>query len=140
MFSSQDAEESGNLSNTFVTEFIVSHYDGYKDMSAEEQRDFVDTLDIIVRKGAHICEYMILCFLNYLWLFAYGVYQRIGRNKYLLLSVAMTVFYSITDEIHQTFVPGRSGNVTDVLIDSIGSVIATLIVLIIIKKSRFLKK
>ena len=44
------------------------------------------------------------------------------------LPVAFVMFYAATDEIHQTFVSGRSGNVIEVGIDTLGAVlIMTLI-------------
>ena len=41
--------------------------------------------------------------------------------------------YSITDEIHQTFVFGRSGEIRDVLIDSVGIFTGILLVILILK-------
>lgn len=35
--------------------------------------------------------------------------------------------YGITDEIHQLFVPGRSGQVKDVIIDGAGSIVGILV-------------
>lgn len=133
LFSSHTAEKSGELSNTIVTEFIVSHYPGLYNMSYERQQMFVETLDIIVRKGAHITEYFVLCLLNCIWLFGYGIAEKFGRAKYLLISLFISVMYSISDEIHQRFVPGRSGNMFDVMIDSIGIVVAIIVVSIVLK-------
>ena len=39
------------------------------------------------------------------------------------------MIYAISDEIHQLFVPGRSGQVRDVLIDSAGSLLGIIIVM-----------
>jgi len=36
--------------------------------------------------------------------------------------------YSISDEIHQLFVPGRSGQVTDVILDSCSSFIGMMLI------------
>ena len=51
------------------------------------------------------------------------------------------VLYASTDEIHQLFVPGRSGMVRDVFIDSIGGIIGVGITFIYenIKKKKSLK-
>ena len=38
------------------------------------------------------------------------------------------VLYAISDEIHQIFVPGRSGQFSDVLLDSAGAVIGAFVV------------
>lgn len=41
-----------------------------------------------------------------------------------------SVIFSALDELHQYYVPGRCGCVTDVMIDSIGIAIALIIILI----------
>lgn len=68
----------------------------------------------IVRKLAHICEYALLGALLRLLLESYGV-QHSPR-----WAAAAGILYAVTDEVHQTFVPNRTGMVTDVLIDAIG--------------------
>ena len=50
------------------------------------------------------------------------------RWKNVLVSVCIAVLYASTDELHQLFVPGRSGQVNDVLIDGCGAVIGALII------------
>ena len=44
-----------------------------------------------------------------------------------LVVVAFVVLYGITDEIHQSFVPGRTPDPFDVLVDGIGASIAVII-------------
>ena len=46
-------------------------------------------------------------------------------KKWLKAALAVTVAYACTDELHQLFVPGRAGMVTDVLIDSTGAALIT---------------
>lgn len=46
-----------------------------------------------------------------------------GKNKYkyfVITTCLVVITYAITDEVHQSFVPGRNPAITDVLIDSIG--------------------
>ena len=38
-----------------------------------------------------------------------------------ILSFLFSVIYALSDEFHQTFVPGRDGNIVDVLIDGSGA-------------------
>ena len=70
-----------------------------------------------VRKAAHFTAYFVLGVLvvNALNISAVRGYRGVA---YALL---ICVLYAISDEFHQTFVPGRSGEVMDVLIDSLGS-------------------
>jgi VanZ family protein len=51
-----------------------------------------------------------------------------GKSRYAILNVFITVFvYSLTDEFHQRFVPGRSGSVSDVLLDVASALLLALI-------------
>ena len=61
------------------------------------------TWDLLLRKLAHAAEYAVLGAL---------LVRALGRAA---LAVAAGVLYAVTDEVHQTFVPGREGAVLDVL-------------------------
>ena len=55
------------------------------------------------------------------------------------ISFSLGLIYAISDEIHQSFIPGRSAQVTDVLIDTSGVIFGIVLVLLIytlIKKKR----
>lgn len=64
--------------------------------------------DLVLRKLAHAAEYGILGAL---------VVRALRRWSWAL---ALGVAYAVSDEIHQSFVPGRQGSPLDVLIDSVG--------------------
>lgn len=68
---------------------------------------------IIIRKLAHFGEYFILGLL---------VSNALNiHSKNVFFGIVICILYAISDEVHQLFVPGRSGEVLDVLIDSLGS-------------------
>ena len=75
-------------------------------------------------KGWHATEYAILFFLcatSLRNLTSWNDRKRIG------VAFVISVLFAITDEWHQTFVPGRDGCLRDVLIDSGGAAIAAVI-------------
>jgi VanZ family protein len=74
------------------------------------------------RVVAHFSEYALL---GALWLWA--LYPRLRRTAWPV-AAAISVAYAISDEIHQSFVPGRFSDPFDVLVDSLG--IATALVLV----------
>ena len=76
-----------------------------------------DLLTFLVRKAAHISAYFVLGILLFNLLKEYNL----GVKKMIFISIAIAMLYACTDEIHQTFVPGRSGEVRDVLIDTAGA-------------------
>lgn len=53
---------------------------------------------------------------------ARGLPARITLRTFLIALCAV-VFYGITDEVHQMFVPGRTASVDDLLADAIGALI-----------------
>lgn len=64
--------------------------------------------DLVLRKLAHAAEYAVLGAL---------LVRATGRGW---LAFALGTLYGVSDEIHQTFVPGRMGSPLDVAIDAIG--------------------
>ncbi|HEU5100919.1 MAG TPA: VanZ family protein [Roseiflexaceae bacterium] len=75
--------------------------------------------DLIFKKGAHFTVYAVLAVL---WLRA----LPLGRWAWAL-SWALTVLYASSDEWHQSFVPGRHPQPTDVLIDLAGATAGLLL-------------
>lgn len=126
-FSAQDGDTSGSLSFQ-VSLWLVTHF---LPLISEEcfEADILEkanTLHYFVRKAAHMTEYFLLTLSVYLPLKVYFA-KRITFPKRVLLGFFITVLFAALDEFHQTFVPGRSGNFTDVCIDSIGILAATLL-------------
>lgn len=68
-------------------------------------------------KTLHVLEYALLTFFMLRGLF---FTTKIRIQKMILLAGLFAVLYGITDEFHQTFVPTRTGQPRDVLIDLIG--------------------
>ncbi len=85
---------------------------------SDELPDF-GLYDLLVKKGGHMLGYALLA-----WLF-FRSWQGSGlRNRAYTLAFLSSVLYAISDEVHQSFVPGRHARVTDVLIDTIGILLA----------------
>lgn len=87
-------------------------------MSAPE-----DMLTYLVRKTAHISAYFVLGILLFNLLREY----KLSKKRLILASIAIAMLYAVTDELHQLFVPGRSGEIGDVLIDSTAAIIGVLL-------------
>ena len=61
-------------------------------------------LDFTIKKIAHLSEYAI----------PYALIYRATDGK-LILSLILTIIYAATDELHQSFVPGRTAKIYDVI-------------------------
>jgi VanZ family protein len=71
--------------------------------------------DLVLRKIAHATEYAILAAL---------LVRALRRTGW---AIALAIAYSISDEVHQSFVAGRHGAPLDVAIDSIGVVVGAVL-------------
>ncbi len=89
-------------------------------------RETFETLHHLVRKAAHVTEYAFFSTFIYHALSADGSFRwRWGLGfKSLLLAAA----YSLTDEFHQVFVPGRTASILDSGIDTTGAAIALALI------------
>lgn len=112
-FSGQTGEVSGGLSAIIaqpLTELIASFS---PDMLPQAEALLYQQVDYAVRKTAHFCEYGLLGLLLCLLLRSYGCNAK-------LPPWILGVIYAVTDEIHQMYVPDRTGKVEDVLLDALG--------------------
>ena len=82
-----------------------------------------DILTFLTRKAAHIFIYFVLGIL----MFNVARDFRISNKRAVMLSVVFVMLYAITDEFHQSFVPGRSAELRDVLIDTVAGAMGTLV-------------
>ena len=61
-------------------------------------------------------------------------FSRLSRR--MLAAYALTVFYGVSDEIHQSFVPGRYATVQDVAIDAIGAAAGLTVMYFVVRWQR----
>jgi len=83
-------------------------------------------LDTLLRKAARVTEYGMLAFFVY---GSFGEQQPFRwRLRQALWCIGIVGLYSLTDEFHQRFVPGRGSHLTDCGIDVAGAAIAVCII------------
>ena len=110
-FSNQKGETSGNTSGKFI-KVILKMFS--KDISEEQ----VQKLQLPIRKLAHFTIYAIGGILAIILLNQYNI-PLIQKILYSQLIISI---YAMLDEFHQSFIPGRTASIWDVLIDSCRSI------------------
>lgn len=118
------ATDSGKIGMLMGQIFVP----GFENWSQEKQTEFAEKIDYPIRKTAHATEYAIL---GMLLVGAYVDREKTRRARILFPWLIGTA-YAATDEFHQLFVPGRSGQISDVCLDSVGVFTGVLILWIII--------
>ena len=88
----------------------------------------------VVRKMAHFCEYMLEGFLLMLCM---RVYSR-HPLRHITVPMLGGVLTALTDETIQLYSPGRSSQVTDVWLDSVGVLAGILTALVLMALCRLL--
>ena len=116
-FSSQPADESSNISGG-ITEKITELIIKLLNIPTSSHPDIYSKIHFLVRKAAHFSLYFVLgaSYANSV-LQLYGV----SAKRAYVIALVFSVMYAATDEIHQMFVPGREGKLSDIFIDGSGA-------------------
>lgn len=110
-FSAQPATDSMNLSDGLLNGILRFLHISLPVSTVTFMRTFI-------RKVAHFAVYMLLGLEVYvLFKIGYGLKTKKSAG----ITAVVCALYSVSDEIHQIFVPGRSGMIKDVLIDTSGA-------------------
>lgn len=118
--SSQDGGVSAGTSRQF-TEILL------KTLGLECNDRTIEIINPVIRKVAHFSVYMLLGFLTMCTCETFK-WQRVYKFDF---STMFAFVFACTDELHQRFVPGRSGELVDVCLDTVGAMIGVIIVLAI---------
>ncbi|KXK11579.1 MAG: VanZ like family protein [Microgenomates bacterium OLB23] len=81
--------------------------------------------DFLIFKMLHMIEYGVLATLIF-----YALYNTVAQKltRTIRWSAVLAVLYAVSDELHQVYVPTRSGTIRDVLIDAVGIILALIII------------
>ena len=100
-----------------------------KDLSNDKWlNNVVNKLNYPLRKVAHATVYFILSILIMLCLKSFGIEQK----KAVLITISICFIYSMTDEFHQLFINGRTGQFSDCIIDTLGATIGSILTKVLI--------
>ena len=80
--------------------------------------------ETVVRKAAHVFLYFVLGILLTLLVRTY----RVRWRNVVLWAVGVACAYAATDETHQLLVGGRSGQVSDVLLDTTAACVGAIVI------------
>ncbi len=110
IMSSFNADYSNDQSN-----FVINVFSNIFDISN------ISNISYIIRKLAHFCEYFILVIL------VVNCFKCYKVKPLYIYSVVFSIIYACTDEFHQLFISGRSGEFIDIGIDSLGILMGAFI-------------
>lgn len=133
-FSSEPSEKSNKTSGRIV-DAIVENHPKIKNLSKQEKEKKKEELVVPIRKTAHFTVYLSLGACLYLYA---KTFEGEDKKK-IFISLMLAFLYACSDEIHQLFVSGRSGDFRDVCIDTCGACVGILVVYLVCKFVRKIK-
>lgn len=118
--SSKNSYNSNKTSKGLIKQIVII----YEKISNKKvnYKNIIKKYNPIVRKIAHFTIFMLLGIFIYLFLSTTNI------NNKLIISIIISIFFAIIDETHQIFTYGRTALITDVLIDSLGSITGIFII------------
>ena len=84
----------------------------------------------LIRKTAHLTEYGIL---SLLWFRAWRGGHAGFRSQWAAAGIMLALATAIADEVHQTYVPSRTGEFRDIILDLTGALLAQLVLWMVIR-------
>lgn len=142
-FNSQDdgtvSQKKSDAITDRVAPYVIKDYEKLESAQKDEKKG---QLSWCVRKLAHVTEYFLLGVFSTaasLSFFGERGDSKSATVAAFLGSFLFCAFYAFTDEFHQYFISGRSGQIRDVLIDCMGASLAGLavwIALCVVKKRK----
>lgn len=95
-----------------------------------QNSDYFSFIEFFIRKAAHFFSYL---FLGFFWVL--GLRKRIKEDwLMLIISILLCIGYASFDELRQSFNPGRTALMADVLLDTIGAIVGVGIAWMLIFK------
>lgn len=117
-FSNQPSVSSNN-SSSFIVDYIDYFFNIFNINISLSNYNFIN---FVIRKLAHVFLFFVL------FLLSYNMFKKFNLKNKIIYSLIFSVFYAVTDEFHQLFVVGRSCELKDIFIDSLGIFIGYLLI------------
>lgn len=90
--------------------------------------DIEFALNVLIRKLAHMAEFAALAVPVWLFVSTFDL-KKLLKNG---LPFVFTALYAASDEIHQLFVEGRAGQISDIIVDSLGALLGIVFINLLI--------
>lgn len=119
--SAEDGSETVETSNgvtQIVAEIVVPGYGG---LPQEEKAAVIEKISPPVRSLAHAFEFFVLALLVGALVYTFAF--KSVFLKQISITLTACVLCACADEIHQYFVPGRTADILDILVDVAGALV-----------------
>ena len=128
VLSSHTAVQSSEVSGGLIASIAERIHPQFTHMSEADQVLFIESCQFAVRKAAHFSIFALLGML-----LSWPVSIVVANCHVFPVSLLVSGLYAVSDEIHQYFVPGRSCEIRDLMIDFCGAALGCAVYLLVRK-------
>jgi len=119
--SGRTGQESSAISSPLVERLAALLIPKWEQLSLAARERHLFRLTNLVRESAHVAEFAALSFFALLFALSWG------KDRWRCAAAfAFCVLYALSDEIHQLYVPGRTFQLLDLGMDTLGALLGTL--------------
>ena len=131
-----NAKSKKTIDKALTETAVVSNNLKITNVNPESKRkvNIINKLNYPLRKCMHASIYCVLCVL-----FLNALRETKKLNIWYFIAIILCFIYACTDEYHQTFVNGRTGQFKDVLVDTSGAIFGSIIYFVFYKFKKVLK-
>ena len=125
MNSAKVSAESNKASHKISETIVKKTVKNYNNLPKQEKAKYIKKLNGKIRSFAHFAEFIplgLFLFLLMMCLFSSDDFKKI-LGFAIVVALAISALLATSDEIHQIFVKGRTFEVKDILVDSLGSLL-----------------
>lgn len=126
-FSNDNASQSSKKSDGLIIR--ISEIFLKRGLNENEKLEYTSKYVKPIRKCAHFIIYFLLG-LSFISLLS--EYMIVDKRS-IIYTIIFVCLYACSDELHQLFIPGRSGEVIDVFIDTLGGTVGSFIYKVLLK-------
>ncbi len=133
------AEDSSEMSMGIVRMILNIFLPWVESVIGAVSEESIEWFHFFVRKCAHFTEYLLLGILSFLSFRQLCFPTKQHQKLYWLIAVGYCTLIASADETIQLFVEGRSGQLSDVMLDCTGAICGILLTAGFLKYKRFKK-
>ena len=128
ILSAQPATKSNTNSKMVLNQIVDTTMKlGGSDITEQQKTELVDKVNSVARELMHAAVYFVMAI--FLQITILGIFRR--KLLSMFITFTFCVAYGISDEIHQLFIPGRTFQLIDLVMDTGGASAAIVLVVLV---------
>ena len=136
LFSNMPSTESNGKSQKIISltiEKTLSVTNSLEITNKHPSKQKINNVAISINKPLRKCMHASIYFILGILIFELLKICKLSKDKIYISTIMYSFLYACMDEFHQLFIVGRTGQFSDVLIDTFGAIIGMLFINVVLR-------